>query len=69
MPELHCADLGMACHAKVKAATAEELIEKVAEHAAKRHKVEQLNQTLIDYAVTKVRGLPAQGPAAEGAGA
>ncbi len=56
MLELRCADLGMACHATVKAKTPDELLQKVAAHADKRHDVPQLNQTLVDFALTKARG-------------
>lgn len=52
--EFRCADVGVACRKVTKADTADELVAKVAEHARKAHDVE-LNQTLIDYAVTKVR--------------
>jgi predicted small metal-binding protein len=52
--EFRCADVGVACRARTTADTAEELVAKVAEHAKAKHGVE-LNQTLIDYAVTEVR--------------
>jgi predicted small metal-binding protein len=52
--EFRCADVGVACSAKTHADTPEELVEKVAAHAKDAHGVE-LNQTLIDYAVTEVR--------------
>jgi predicted small metal-binding protein len=53
--EFRCADVGVACKATTTAATADELVAKVGAHAKKVHGVE-LNQTLIAYAVTKVRG-------------
>ncbi len=56
--EFRCADVGVACRAKTTASTADELVAKVAAHAQKVHGVE-LNQTLIAYAVTKVRGAEA----------
>ncbi len=56
MLELHCGDLGMVCGHTVKAGSKEELVQKVAEHAAGRHGVEQLNETLVDYALTRVSG-------------
>jgi predicted small metal-binding protein len=56
MLELRCADLGTACRATVKAGTKEELLQKVTAHTNKRHGVPQLNQTLVAYALTKVRG-------------
>lgn len=52
--EFRCADVGVACKNVAKAETADELVAAVAEHAKAKHGVE-LNQTLIDYAVTKVR--------------
>ncbi len=52
--EFCCADVGVACKNVAKADTAEELVAAVAAHAKDKHGVE-LNQTLIDYAVTKVR--------------
>ena len=52
--EFHCADVGVACKNVATAATEEELIAAVAAHAKAKHRVD-LNQTLIDYAVTKVR--------------
>jgi predicted small metal-binding protein len=58
MLELRCADLGMACRGKVEGRTKEELLAGVADHASKRHGVKQLNQTLVNYALTKVKGSP-----------
>ncbi len=52
--EFRCRDVGVACRNVARAETAEELIAAVADHARSKHGVE-LNQTLIDYAVTKVR--------------
>ena len=52
--EFRCADVGVACSNVAKAETADELVAAVAAHAKAKHGVE-LNQTLIDYAVTKVR--------------
>jgi predicted small metal-binding protein len=52
--EFRCADVGVACNAKTTADTPAALVEKVAAHAKDTHGVE-LNQTLIDYAVTEVR--------------
>lgn len=52
--ELRCADVGVACNGAIKADTKEELLDKVAEHVTKKHDV-TLNETLIDYALTKVR--------------
>lgn len=52
--EFRCADVGVACKNVARAENADELVAAVAEHAKAKHGVE-LNQTLIDYAVTKVR--------------
>ena len=52
--EFRCADVGVACKNVAKADTAEELVAAVAAHAREKHGVE-LNDTLVDYAVTKVR--------------
>lgn len=52
--EFRCQDVGVACKNVAKADTAEELVAAVAKHAKDKHGVE-LNQTLVDYAVTKVR--------------
>jgi predicted small metal-binding protein len=52
--EFRCADVGVACRAKTTADTPEELVAKVAAHARDAHDVE-LNDTLVDYAVTEVR--------------
>lgn len=53
--EFRCADVGVVCRGKVTAETAEDLIQKVAAHAADAHDVPELSQTLVDYAVTTVR--------------
>ena len=52
--EFRCADVGVVCKNVAKAPDAETLVAAVAAHAKQVHGVE-LNQTLIDYAVTKVR--------------
>lgn len=51
--EFRCADVGVDCKAVASAATAEELVAKVADHARRVHGVE-LTQTLVDYALTTV---------------
>lgn len=53
--EFRCADVGVVCRGAIRAETAEELVQKVAAHAADRHGVPALSQTLVDYAVTTVR--------------
>jgi len=52
--EFRCQDVGVACSNVARADTAEQLVAAVAAHAKDKHGVE-LNATLIDYAVTKVR--------------
>lgn len=52
--EFRCADVGVVCRNTARAETAEELVAAVAEHARTKHGVE-LNDTLVDYAKTKVR--------------
>lgn len=52
--EFRCQDVGVACKNVATAETADELVAAVAAHAKAKHGVE-LNQTLVDYAVTKVR--------------
>lgn len=52
--EFRCADVGIACSNAAKAETADELVAAVAAHAKAKHGVE-LNATLVDYALTKVR--------------
>lgn len=56
MLEVDCADLGIVCRSTVKAPTKEELVTRVAQHAAKKHGVPELNDTLVAYALTKVSG-------------
>ena len=53
--EFRCAAVGVTdCSAATHAETAEELLEKVAAHAREVHGVE-LNDTLINYALTTVK--------------
>lgn len=58
--EFHCADVGVACRNVARAETEEQLVAAVAEHARTAHEVE-LNETLVDYARSKVR--TGKGPA------
>lgn len=51
--EFRCADVGVVCRRVTRAENADELVEAVARHAQEKHGVE-LNETLIDYAKTKV---------------
>lgn len=52
--EFRCEDVGVACKNVAKAETADDLVAAVAAHAKAKHGVE-LNATLVDYAITKVR--------------
>lgn len=51
--EVACADLGLVCNDRISAASEEELAEQVRRHAADRHDVPQLNDTLVDYALSR----------------
>jgi predicted small metal-binding protein len=59
--EFHCADVGVVCSTVTTAATRQELLAKVDEHARSAHGV-ALNETLVDFALTRVRGA---GPSTE----
>lgn len=59
--EFHCADVGVACKTVTRASSRDELLTKVADHAQQAHGV-ALNQTLVDYALTTVRGDAAASP-------
>ena len=52
--EFRCRDVGLACAHVERAQTADELVSAVGEHARAQHGVE-LNSTLVDYALTRVR--------------
>lgn len=52
--EFRCADVGVACKAVTTADSEEELLAKVAGHAEQVHGV-ALTETLVAYALTKVR--------------
>lgn len=53
--EFACQRVGVTdCNSVTTAATKEELVAKVADHAKSAHGVE-LNETLIDYALTTVK--------------
>ncbi len=56
MLSLRCADLGLVCRETVEASTTEELVQKAAKHAAGKHGVPALNQTLINYALKMTQG-------------
>ncbi len=49
-----CKDVGVVCKSSVTAETEEELVAKIAEHAAHAHGVAKLSETLVEYAKTKV---------------
>lgn len=52
--EFRCEDVGVECRNVARAETKEQLVAAVAAHAKAKHGV-VLNETLIDFAVTKVR--------------
>lgn len=52
--EFRCRDVGVVCRGKIQADTADELVAKVAAHAADKHGVPELSQTLINYAKSTV---------------
>jgi len=51
--QFRCADVGVACKAVTTGQDADDLVAKVARHAKEVHGVD-LNETLVDYALTKV---------------
>ncbi len=63
--EFRCADVGVACSAVTTAAGKNELLDKVAEHARTKHGVE-LNETLVGYALTRVRVVGEDGAPSSG---
>ncbi len=63
MLEFHCRDVGVVCRNVAKAESQEELLGEIARHAADRHGVPTLNQTLIAYALKHSRA--ANEPAGE----
>ena len=63
--EFRCADAGVACKTTTRAESKDELLAKVSEHAQTKHGVE-LNDTLIDYALTRVRTTGDQSPPTTG---
>jgi predicted small metal-binding protein len=52
--EFRCADVGVACRNVARAEDEDQLVAAVREHARRAHGVE-LNETLVDYARSKVR--------------
>lgn len=54
--EVGCADLGLHCRHRMQADSQDELVKVLREHAAKAHDVPELNDTLVDYAVSRARG-------------
>lgn len=58
--EFRCADVGVACRNVARAESEQALVAAVAEHARTKHGVE-LNDTLVDYARTKVRDSATRG--------
>lgn len=59
--EVGCADLGLNCSHRMQGATADELVAELRAHAADAHDVPALNETLVDYAVSRASGSPQEG--------
>ncbi|MCA1841770.1 MAG: DUF1059 domain-containing protein [Actinobacteria bacterium] len=54
--EFSCKDAGAeGCNWKTRAATEDELVAKIAEHAQKRHKVKNVTATIANYARSAAR--------------
>ena len=52
--EFRCRNVGVVCRHSIRADTEEELVRKIAEHAADAHEIRELTQTLVNYAVSTV---------------
>ena len=50
-----CSDVGVVCKDSVTAETEDELVAKIAEHAAHKHGVPELTQTLVNFAKSKAK--------------
>jgi predicted small metal-binding protein len=48
MKEVRCADAGMACDFVAQAATEQELLKKVADHARAKHGITQVTPELVE---------------------
>ncbi|NNF65776.1 MAG: DUF1059 domain-containing protein [Acidimicrobiia bacterium] len=55
-----CANVGVVCKKSVTADTEEELVAKIAAHAAEAHDVPVLTQTLVNYAKSTVEVVDAK---------
>lgn len=55
-----CANVGVVCKKSVTADNEEELVVKIAAHAAEAHDVPELTQTLINYAKSTVEVIDAK---------
>lgn len=53
--DVSCADLGLACSHEMTARDEQELADEVRRHAADHHDVRRLNDTLLDYAISRAR--------------
>lgn len=53
--ELRCEDLGLACSHRMSGHSEADLAKELRRHAADRHDVPQLNDTLVDYALSRAR--------------
>lgn len=49
--QFSCSDAGATCGWKTSAGSEQELLEKVADHLKKKHKVQHVTKTLQNYAV------------------
>lgn len=54
--EVGCGELGLACSHRISGDSEEELTSELRRHAADRHDVPQLNETLVAYALSRARG-------------
>ncbi|NND03905.1 MAG: DUF1059 domain-containing protein [Acidimicrobiia bacterium] len=53
--EFRCENVGVVCKGSIQADTEEDLVVKVAQHAADAHGVPELSATLVRYAVSTVK--------------
>lgn len=60
--EFRCANVGVVCKSAITADTEEDLIAKIADHAAKDHDVPELSATLVRYAASTVTSTGGKDP-------
>ena len=53
--EFGCKVAGSQCNWKARGATEEELMRKVAEHAQKKHRVQSVTDTIVNYLRSTIR--------------